>query len=160
MRTVRSQASGRVKSRPTIQVHATCVEIARVGVLLCGSSGSGKSDLALRLIDAGGRLVADDRVDLRKAGTTLWASAPAALAGLLEVRGVGIVRSAAVKRARLGLIVEMADRAEIERLPEARTRGFLGIELPLLGIDPFAASAAVKIRVAAKLARQGALFAH
>jgi len=128
--------------------------------LLCGGSGSGKSDLALRLIAAGARLVADDRVDLAGTGTVVWAKAPAALAGLLEVRGIGIVRTPAVKRARLGLVVEFAPAAAIERLPHAQTRAVLGVELPLLTIDPFAASAVAKLGLAAKLARQNALFAH
>jgi HPr kinase/phosphorylase len=132
---------------------------------LCGGSGSGKSDLALRLIAAGARLVADDRVDLQLAnasgtGSVVWAKAPAALAGLLEVRGIGIVRTPAVKRARLGLIVEFASARAIERLPQARTRALLGVEFPLLALDPFAVSAVAKLGLAAKLARQNVLFAH
>ena len=162
---IRSQARFCVRHRPALQVHGTCVEIARLGVLLCGGSGSGKSDLALRLIAAGARLVADDRVDLqlvdaRGTGPIVWGQAPAALAGLLEVRGIGIVQTSAIKRARLGLIVELAPASAIERLPHARTRALLGVELPLLTLDPFAVSAVAKLALAAKLARQNALFAH
>ncbi len=149
---------------PTSQVHGTCVVLAKIGVLLCGPSGCGKSDLALRLVDDGARLVADDRVDLVRRAGGLWASAPAALAGLLEVRGIGIVRLGggmrrSAKRARLGLVVDLTDRTGVERLPDPATRAFLGIELPLVRIDAWAASAAAKLRLAAGLARQGKLFA-
>ena len=74
------------------QVHGTCIAIDGAGVLLRGPSGCGKSDLALRLIDGGAVLVADDRVSLEARAGDLVASAPDALAGLLEVRGVGIER--------------------------------------------------------------------
>lgn len=172
---VRSQAVGCVRYRTTLQVHATCVEIAKLGVLLCGASGSGKSDLALRAIAAGARLVADDRVDLwcdgskqsgpklsgtKRSRPIVWAQAPAALAGYLEVRGIGIVREPAAKRARVGLVVDLADKADIERLPEKRSRALLGQSFPLLALDPFAASAVAKLFLAAKLARRQALFAH
>jgi HPr kinase/phosphorylase len=167
---VRSQAAGGVRQRTTLQVHATCVEIARVGVLLCGASGSGKSDLALRAIAAGARLVADDRVDLwydepkqsrtKRSQPIVWAQAPAALAGYLEVRGIGIVREPAAKRARVGLVIDLTDKADIERLPEMRSRTLLGQAFPLLALDPFAASAVAKLFLAAKLARRQALFAH
>jgi HPr kinase/phosphorylase len=164
-----------VRQRTTLQVHATCVEIARVGVLLCGASGSGKSDLALRAIAAGARLVADDRVDLwydepkqsgpkqsrtKRSQQIVWAQAPAALVGYLEVRGIGIVREPAAKRARIGLVIDLADKADIERLPEMRSRTLLGQAFPLLALDPFAASAVAKLFLAAKLARHQALFAH
>jgi serine kinase of HPr protein (carbohydrate metabolism regulator) len=167
---VESQALRGVMQRTAIQVHATCIEIAKLGVLLCGTSGSGKSDLALRAIAAGARLVADDRVDLlcdgpktdgsKRSQPIVWAQAPAALAGYLEVRGIGIVREPASKRARVGLVIDLADKADIERLPHERTRMLLGQALPLLDLDPFAASAVAKLFLAAKLARRQALFAH
>jgi serine kinase of HPr protein (carbohydrate metabolism regulator) len=172
---IRSQAVGSVRQRTTVQVHATCVEIARLGVLLCGASGSGKSDLALRAIASGARLVADDRVDLWQVGRIqagriqdgtkrlrpiVWAQAPAALAGFLEVRGIGIVREPAVKRARVGLVIELVDKADIERLPLPRSRTLLGQTFPLLALDPFAASAVAKLFLAVKLVRRQALFAH
>ena len=150
---------------PLLQVHGTCVVLAKTGVLLCGPSGSGKSDLALRLVDDGASLVADDRVDIVRRAGALWASAPASLAGLLEVRGIGIVRldgraGRCAKRARLGLVVDLTDRARIERLPESATREFHGLGLPRIEIDPWTASAPAKLRLAAELARQGKLFAH
>ena len=72
-----------------MMVHATCVAIGDRAVLLCGPSGSGKSDLALRLIDGGAQLVADDQVVLRAEGGRIVARAPEALAGRMEVRGIG-----------------------------------------------------------------------
>ena len=149
----------------TLQVHGTCVVLAEIGVLLCGPSGSGKSDLALRLIDGGARLVADDRVDLERRGNAIWATAPGKIAGLLEVRGIGIVHldgvaGAYADSAKLGLVVDLTDRTAIERLPEATTMALLGVKLPRLAFDPWAASAAAKLRVAAGLARQGKLFVH
>lgn len=149
----------------TLQVHGTCVVLAEIGVLLCGPSGSGKSDLALRLVDGGARLVADDRVDLERRGNAIWATSPGKIAGLLEVRGIGIVHldgvaGACADGAMLGLVVDLTDRAAIERLPEASSRSLLGIDLPCLQLDPWAVSAAAKLKIAAGLAHQGKLFAH
>jgi serine kinase of HPr protein (carbohydrate metabolism regulator) len=91
---------------------------ADAGVLLKGPSGSGKSDLALRLIERGGMLVADDRVELFRDGTALAARAPRALAGLLEIRGVGIVEFPFAASAQIALVVELAGTDKIARLPE------------------------------------------
>ena len=88
----------RMAIRVTTYVHATCVALRAGrswrGVLLRGPSGAGKSDLALRLVEGGGRLVADDQTALVPQGSGLVASPPGTLAGLLEVRGVGIVDAA------------------------------------------------------------------
>ncbi len=129
-------------------VHGTCVEIAGTGVLLRGPSGSGKSDLALRLIDRGARLVADDRVSLHNADGALTASPPPTLAGLIEARGLGILRQEHIARSRLGLVVDLVGAETIERLPAPATCRILDVELPLLRLDPFAASACVKLRLA------------
>jgi len=75
-----------------IWLHATCVELGGAGIVLLGPSGSGKSDLALRLIDRGARLVADDQLAVERQGDRLLGRPAAALAGLLEVRGFGIVK--------------------------------------------------------------------
>ena len=93
------------------QIHATCVARGEAGVLLLGPPGSGKSDLALRLLDCGFSLVADDRVDIENG----IARAPHGLAGLLEVRGLGIVALPHADAARLALAVDLA--AEPPRLP-------------------------------------------
>lgn len=150
----------------TTLVHATCVALrpsaklsagAWRAVLLRGPSGAGKSDLALRLIEAGGRLVADDQTRIVRYGEVLIASAPAALAGLLEVRGVGIVKLAVnqlLSRAPLSLMVDLVPPDRIERLPERTEEALLGVNLPMLALAPFEASAAAKLRLA--LAQIGA----
>ena len=115
-----------------------------------GPSGSGKSDLALRLIDEGARLVADDQTEVERSGNDLALRAPAALAGLIEARGLGIMRVPHVAEAPLRLIVELAAEAAIERLPEARVRTIEGVAVPVIALDPQAASAPAKLRLAMK----------
>jgi serine kinase of HPr protein (carbohydrate metabolism regulator) len=141
-------------------IHGTCLALGSAGVLLLGSPGSGKSDLALRLIDQPGdglsgetraaRLVADDQVAIRRAGSTLIATAPAALAGLLEIRGLGLARLPALPEVVLRLAVRLTPAAEIERLPDlARARmDILGVGLPLILLDPLSASAPARVRAA------------
>jgi HPr kinase/phosphorylase len=141
-------------------VHATCVALRPPGkpsgrawraVLLRGPSGAGKSDLALRLIEAGGRLIADDQTRITRRGKALLASAPAALAGLMEVRGVGIVklgRSQLLSQAPLSLVVDLVPPDRIDRLPEPALEDVLGVALPLLALAPFEASAPAKLRLA------------
>jgi len=135
-----------------IQVHGSCVAIDGSGVLLRGPSGRGKSDLALRLIDGGARLVADDRVDLRVSGGMLTASSPVPIAGRLEVRGIGILEVPSAASAPLYLVVDLVEREEVERLPEPRTTSFLGIDVPLIRLVALDASAAAKARLAARMA--------
>lgn len=144
----------------TMLVHATCVALRPHGtssgrvwraVLLRGPSGAGKSDLALRLIEAGGRLVADDQTRLTRSGGTLIATAPTTLAGLIEVRGVGIAKLArgqVLVRAPLSLLVDLVPADRIERLPDSAKEDLLGIGLPVLALAPFEASAAAKLRLA------------
>lgn len=139
-------------------VHGACVMIAGVGVLLRGPSGRGKSDLALRLIDGGAALVADDQVTLARDGDAVVASAPAALTGLLEARGVGLMRLPAAGAVRLALVVDLVENPDIERLPVPDNAVLLDVALPRLAIAPFEASAAAKLRLAARAAATGALF--
>lgn len=129
-------------------VHATAIAIAGAAILLRGPPGAGKSDLALRLIDGGARLVADDQAELRRAGKLILVRAPAAIAGRIEVRGIGILRVDAVEEAPLALIVDLVPSSEIERLPESRFEEILGVPIPLIALAPFEASAAAKLRLA------------
>jgi serine kinase of HPr protein (carbohydrate metabolism regulator) len=133
-----------------IDVHGTTVDVAGAGVLLRGKPGSGKSDLALRLIDGGARLVADDRTLIRREGDLLIASAPPTIAGRLEVRGIGIVTMPSVETAVLRLVVDLVAPSAVERLPEPACATLLGLDLPLISLAPFEASAAAKLRVAAE----------
>lgn len=141
-----------------IRVHGTSVALGGDGLLLRGPSGSGKSDLALRLIDGGARLVADDQTEIRRLGDQLLMTAPAAIAGRLEVRGVGIL-SVPAASARLRLVVELVAPEQVERLPEAEFTELLQLRVPLLRLSPFEASAPAKLRLALRAAAQGALAA-
>jgi HPr kinase/phosphorylase len=123
-----------------MQVHASCAAREGYGVLLLGAPGSGKSDLVLRLLEIGFDLVADDRVDIEDH----WARAPSALAGLLEVRGIGILRLPFLPTARLALAVELGQSAE--RLPAPRRHA--GLDLPLVELDPRLPAAARHVALA------------
>ena len=131
-----------------VLLHATAVAIDGLAVLLRGASGSGKSDLALRLIDAGARLVADDQSELCRQGDSVIVRAPAAIAGLIEVRGIGIMRLDALAEAPVVLVVDLLPSEKIERLPVPHSETILGLTLPLIRIAPFDASAVAKLRLA------------
>ena len=113
------------------QLHASAVAVDGRGCLITGRAGSGKSTLAIEMVALGAELVADDRVDVRLAGDALILSAPAPIAGLVEVRGAGILRLPVRPEAPLALVVDL-DEAERERLPEGRRRVLLGVPCPLL----------------------------
>lgn len=130
------------------QLHATAVAIGNRGILLQGPSGAGKSDLALRLIDAGAVLIADDRVDITLTDGTAFLSAPERLAGLMEVRGVGIIRLSHEEKVSLSLVVDLVKPENVERLPESLSAAFMGVTVRRFAIDPFEVSAAAKIRLA------------
>jgi len=141
--------------RVTTYVHATCVALRAGrnwrGILLRGPSGAGKSDLALRLVEGGSRLVADDQTALVRQGRGLVATPPGTLAGLLEVRGVGIVklgRSQLLVRATIALLVDLVPPDRIERLPDRARETLFGVDLPVVALAPFEASAPAKLRLA------------
>ncbi|SOD99018.1 HPr kinase/phosphorylase [Caenispirillum bisanense] len=144
----------------TTTIHATTVALSGHGVLLRGESGSGKSDLALRLLDdARGdvRLVADDYTDLSLRDGALWAAAPVTIAGLLEVRGLGVLRlpveRVQAEGARVRLCIDLVPSDTVERLPAPAAVTLLPDQVvPLVRLDPFAASAPAKVRLAVGLA--------
>jgi HPr kinase/phosphorylase len=123
-----------------MQMHGSCASRSGNGVLLTGPPGAGKSDLLLRLLARGFELVADDRVEIA-AGI---ARPVPALAGLLEVRGLGIVRLPYTCSARLALVVELGDG--IARLPAPARHASL--DLPLVRLDPWTASAPERVALA------------
>jgi HPr kinase/phosphorylase len=131
-----------------VMVHGTCIAFDGHGILLRGAAGSGKSDLALRTIDRGARLVADDQVVLARQGDGVIASAPASLRGLIEIRGLGIMRIDAATEARIALVADMTEPHAIERLPERRRCDIDGVSIPWLALAPFEASAPAKLRFA------------
>lgn len=127
-------------------LHATTVAVGGRAVLIEGVSGAGKSDLALRLIDRGAVLVSDDYSFVRRLGSSIVASAPANIAGKIEVRGLGIVEVPYEAKADVALIVTLG---EPTRLPErGRTRQILGIDIPLLTLEGREASAPIKVEMA------------
>lgn len=128
-------------------LHASCVATGGRSVLIAGPSGSGKSDLALRLLDRGFTLVSDDRTIVRKEGDRLVASAPETIKGKLEIRGVGIVDVETVSNVPVALVVELT--SDIQRLPDdSRERLILGASIPLISVDAMTASAASKVSLA------------
>ncbi len=148
----------------TVNIYATAIRLGKAGaafgapagcaILLVGKSGRGKSDLALRLIAAGAELVADDRTDLFIRRGALWARSPAAIAGLLEVRGVGILALPYVREAKVTLVAELGKTPP--RLPEHRyfrppaaLRLPSGAAPPVISLRPFEASAPAKLAAAA-----------
>ncbi len=131
----------------TETIHASTVAIDRRAVMITGASGSGKSDLALRLLDRGFTLVSDDQTIVRRSEERLIASAPPTISGKLEIRGVGIVAMDHVDDVPVALLVELT--SDIQRLPdENRERPILGIPLPLISVDAMTASAASKVALA------------
>ena len=128
-------------------LHASTVALDGRAVLISGPSGSGKSDLALRLLDRGFSLVSDDQTIVKRDGDRLVATAPPTIAGKLEIRGIGIVEVERVSDVAVALIVEL--RNDIQRLPDdSRERLILGVSLPLISIDALTASAPSKVAIA------------
>jgi len=140
-----------------IRVYGTAIAIGNDGVLLRGPSGSGKSDLALRLIDGGARLIADDQTELRDIGGVVHLSAPAAIAGQMEIRGIGILTVPHQVSAPLCLVVDLAPSETIERLPESRSYRFFSYDIPMIALAPFEASASAKLRAALSSSRHPAV---
>lgn len=123
-----------------MQIHGSCAARDAAAVLLTGPAGCGKSDLLLRLVDRGFVLVADDRVEVEHG----VASPPPVLAGLLEVRGLGLLRLPYLPQAKLALAVELGGAGP--RLPGPARHPSL--DLPLISLDPFGASAAQRVALA------------
>lgn len=125
-------------------LHATAVAIAGNGVLLVGSSGSGKSDLALRLIDRGAKLISDDAVAVATEISGPLLSAAPNIEGLIEVRGVGICAVESIPSAPLRIVVTLND--VMERLPkDGLTVEICGYNIPMINLAAFETSTALKV---------------
>ena len=141
-----------------ICLHGTCVCVNGEGVLLLGEPGTGKSDLALRLLDEPGygisespmrsKLVSDDQVIVTRHEDRLIASPPPTIHGKLEIRGLDIVTLATQPSVALSLVVKLKIQSRIKRLPNHATFNILGSVLPLVEIDGNSASAPARLRAA------------
>jgi HPr kinase/phosphorylase len=155
---------------PRVIVHATCIALGGcahpfggpedAAVLIFGAPGSGKSDLALRLIAAGAKLVADDQTSLSVDSGKLWAEAPQTTRGLMEIHGVGILAVDSLARGAVVLAVRLERGHKNVRLPEPST--YVAphplkprIEPVFIVLDPFEASAPAKLAAAACGAASG-----
>ena len=139
----------------TTLVYGTCVALGGNAAILVGASGSGKSDLALRFLlatpaDLEPALIADDQVRVSLSAGRLIASAPETIAGLIEVRGIGVLSLPARDAAEIKLIVKLVDPEAVPRMPPSAppTQNVCGIDLPVLLLAPFESSAHFKIRLA------------
>jgi HPr kinase/phosphorylase len=131
-----------------ITIHATTVSLDGRGVILRGPSGSGKSDLALRLINEDALLVADDQTILFIEDGRLMAQAPKEIAGKMEVRGVGIVHLGPPAIVPVFLLIDMADPADVPRMADFRPVELVGQKIPRIHLAPFEMSAPAKVKLA------------
>lgn len=132
-------------------IHASCVAIGGRGVLIEGASGDGKSDLALRLIDRGAVLVADDYTACRRHEGALLAAPPETIAGRIEVRGLGVLEMAHVAPVPVALLIAIVDAPP--RMPEGfRSRRIAGVDVPELDLAALQPSAPIKVELALGLA--------
>lgn len=151
-------AAGRVVTGgPVIQAGASVVAIGERAVMIEGPSGSGKSSLALALIDRGALLIGDDAVTLKRTDEQVIASAPPNIAGLLELRGVGLIERPIAAPTPLAMVLSLGGEPG-ERLPEAvPTRDVLGLPIPCLAFEP--GTIAPALRAECALAEHGLEFA-
>lgn len=134
--------------------HACAVEIDGIGILIEGASGSGKTSLALGLVETAERrgieahFICDDRAIVETVGGALWARVPAAIAGQVEIRGFGIAPIAHRERCRLGLLARIVPDEHVERMPPPRSARIAGIALPLVEVPTRHEARSVRIVMA------------
>ena len=127
--------------------HASCVAVNGAGILITGPSGSGKSDLALRLIDRGAKLISDDYVELCRHDDQLLMEAPPQIAGKMEVRSLGIFDCEHVSN--IPLILQVRLKPQIERFPmDSQTETIMTMSIPTITLNPAEASAPIKVEMA------------
>ena len=142
-------------------MHASCVQFQGAGILLRGTAGVGKSDLALRLIDRhGAQLVADDQTCLEVENEQLYASAPATLKGWLQVTNIGFVQRPACVRTPLAAVIDLVPADQRDALPLIalnETVTILSVALPRVQLCAFDISAPEKISALLEILQQGGL---
>ena len=112
-------------------LHANCVSIQNRGILIIGPSGSGKSNLSLKLMGLGGQLVSDDRTVVKRRNQEIFAACPDAIKGQIEARGVGILKVPTVKEIKLSFVVDLGNQTD-KRLPIQNTYSMFGVKLRLI----------------------------
>ena len=140
-----------------MKVHGTSVSIDGDGILFRGPPGSGKSDLALRMINYGAQLVSDDQVCLTRRNDNIFMSSPPTIRNSMEVRGIGIVNTVAQKEAPLILVLNMLPNNAASRMPIWQLCTFLDVKVPAVEFAPFEISAHLKVKLAINLARKNGI---
>lgn len=127
-------------------LYATSISIEDNGIMIIGSSGSGKSDLALRLIDSGGTLISDDRTVCERKDNKIFLFTLKEIKGLIEVRGVGIIKVPYVENVQLKLLVSLTEE-KLDRLPRIKNKKIFNISIPQIKISAKDISAVAKIKL-------------
>jgi len=137
-------------------IHGTSFEFAGIGILVMGDSGAGKSDLALQMMDRGAALIADDYTEISAVDDQLHMRAPKTTEGLMEIRGIGLVKiENRVATSRLGLLVRLIERTEINRFPEHDYKTFMGQNIAYLQLSIAETSCAAKLAMTCRLLAAG-----
>ena len=128
-------------------IHGTCVCYEGKGILLCGESGVGKSDLALRLMRCGAQLVADDCVSIIKRAGGLWASPLPQGRGLFELRGWGVIKHDWLEKGKVNLVVQLQTTPLVaaQRLPRTRVFSLMGVDVPQFHLYGWSVSAVASV---------------
>lgn len=131
-------------------IYGSCVSLNDKGILILGKSGMGKSDLCLRLImERQARLVADDRAEIMLEDNRLYAHFVPSLAGLLEVRGVGLIPFPYQEKSTVDMVVELKEKPQdVERLPEPSFFEYMGLKIPKINLYALEPSAVHKVALA------------
>ena len=128
-------------------LYATAVAYCGFGVLIRGPSGSGKSDLALRLIEDGANLIADDQVIIESVREELYLTSPDSISGLIEVRGFGVIKIESVRDVKLGLIVDLDPSFKTQRSPKMKEELIKNIIVPVINMKAFESSVLARIKL-------------
>lgn len=132
-----------------MKVHGSSVVVNDKGILFIGPSGAGKSDLALRLLDGGATLIADDYTQVCVQDGHAILSPPKEIEGMLEVRGVGLMKVPFARDIQLHFVFDLEQFQKIERMPIMETLSYEEVEIPKYSLDPFMASATAIVRMVA-----------
>lgn len=133
------------------QIHGTSICYKQKGLLFLGKSGNGKSDLALRLIDKGANLIADDQTILTLKNNKIILTCPSEIKSKLEIRGIGIIKMPSIKEHQLDIVFQLKSFREIKRIPNENWRMLLDQKIPYYEIDPFELSVNAKINFLLKI---------